>query len=322
MSGETRSLRVFVASHFLDEVQSDFARAFDAVFEDTREPVRRIRERGEPIDALILSLDTPLDAQAFGELPASVRAVATYSVGTDHLDLEAAAKRGVAVFHTPGVLTDSVAENALFLMLGAARRATESIDLIRSGRWSGWTPTQLVGSELRGKTLGIFGMGDIGSRVAELARGLGMRILYCNRSAREPDARAPATFVPTPGDLIAGSDVFLLACPSTPETRGLVDAALLSEARPGLLFVNIARGDLVDDGALIDALREGRVAGAGLDVFAGEPDVDPRYAALPNLFMLPHIGSSTREARRGMGRILVEGLTSWSQGGSPGNRIV
>ncbi len=322
MSAEARRLRVFVASRFLDEVQEDFARAFDVVCEDTREPARRIRARGEPVDALLLSLDTPMDARAIDELPASVRAIATYSVGTDHLDLEAAARRGLAVFHTPGVLTDSVAENAIFLMLGAARRATESIELIRSGQWTGWTPTQLVGRELRGKRLGIVGMGDIGGRVAALARGFDMQILYCNRTPREPDPAAPASFVATPAELIARVDVLLLACPSTPETRGLVDAALLREARPGLLLVNIARGDLVDDDALIQALGDGRVAGAGLDVFAGEPDIDPRYAALPNLFMLPHIGSSTSEARRGMGRILIEGLASWSEGGAPANRIV
>jgi glyoxylate reductase len=250
-----------------------------------------------------------------------VRALATYSVGTDHIDLVAAAERGLAVFNTPGVLADSVAENAILLMLAAARRATESIDLLRSREWPGWNPTQLVGVQLSGRTLGILGMGDIGERVAMRARALGMEILYCNRRPLAVGHPVQGGYRATASELIAESDFLLLACPSTEQTRGIVDEGLLSQAKAGLILVNIARGDLVVDDALVAALSDGRVWAAGLDVFAGEPRIDERYFDLPNVFMLPHVGSSTLEARLGMGRILIEGLTQWQAGNDAINRV-
>ena len=317
----TKRLELLVASRLLDEVQRDIAASLDATFTDTRDPAGYLAEHGIECDAVMISLDTDMPAGQIEALPASVRALATYSVGTDHIDLEAATRRGLAVFNTPGVLADAVAENALFLMLGAARRATESIDLLRSRRWTGWSATQLVGVELQGRRLGVIGLGDIGSRIATRARALGMEVLYCNRKPLPEDHHVGGRFCETPAALIAESDVLVLACPSTDETRGMIDSALLAEARPGLILVNIARGDLIDDRALIAALREGRVWAAGLDVFAGEPDLHPAYFDLPNVFMLPHIGSSTLEARRGMGRILVEALCEWAAGGRPANQV-
>jgi glyoxylate reductase len=255
-------------------------------------------------------------------LPASVRALATYSVGTDHIDLEAARARGLAVFNTPGVLADSVAENAIFLMLGAARRGTEAIELIRRHAWTGWNPGQLVGRQLAGRTLGILGMGDIGRRIARRARALGMRILYCNRRPLPAELAEGAEHRASAAALVREVDVFLLACPATEETRGIVDAPLLAQAREGLIVVNIARGDLVVDRALIDALASGRVYAAGLDVFAGEPAIHPEYFDLKNVFMVPHIGSATLEARLGMGRILIDAIQGWKRGEPVPNRVV
>ncbi|HEB91783.1 MAG TPA: D-glycerate dehydrogenase [Deltaproteobacteria bacterium] len=317
-------LAVFVAVELIEPVRRELEAAFDVVFSSDPEPLRALRESDRDFDVLLFALETSMDARTIESLPPGIRALATYSVGTDHIDLEAARRRGLAVFHTPGVLADSVAENAIFLMLGVARRATESIDLIRSRAWSGWSPTQLVGLQLSGRRLGILGMGDIGSRVAHRARALGMTIFYSNRRPLPPDHAlfGTAQFCATAEELIADVDVFLLACPSTGETRGIVDASLLSRARSDLILVNIARGDLVVDAALIDALRAGRIRGAGLDVFAGEPDLDPGYFDLPNVFMLPHIGSSTLEARLGMGRILIEGLDAWASGKTAPNRLV
>jgi glyoxylate reductase len=314
-------LAVFSALRFLDEVEAEFSAAFDVVFEKTGDPARWIAESGRDFDVVLVSLGASLGSQAIASLPPRVRAIATYSVGMDHIDLQAAAGRGIAVFNTPAVLGDSVAENALLLMLGAARRTTESIDLIRSGRWPGWNPTQLVGVELAGRRLGILGLGDIGLRIATRARALGMQILYCNRNRLAEDERRGFAYRATPAELIADSDVLMIACPSTPETRGMIDSALLSHARPGLILVNIARGDIVEDAALIAALRDGRVWAVGLDVFAAEPRVDPAYFELPNVFMLPHQGSSTIEARLRMGRILIEALSSWQRGGQPANRV-
>lgn len=315
-------LSVFLATRLLEEVEAELGSVFDLTPARTQDPLRELRESGAEPDAVLVSLDRPMSADAIEALPRSVRALATYSVGTDHIDLDAAADRGLAVFNTPGVLSDSVAENAIFLMLGAARRATESLELIRSGRWQGWSPTQLVGVELMGKDLGILGMGDIGRRTARRAQALGMSVLYCNRHRLPEEQALGAGFRETARALVADSDVLLLACPSTPETRGIVDAALLEAARPGLIVVNIARGDLVEDRALIAALRSGQVRAAALDVFSGEPDFEPAYLDLPNVFMLPHIGSSTIEARLRMGRILIEALRAWSAGGHPSNRVV
>ena len=321
MTSARKRLSVLVASAFLPEVEAEMREAFDATFETTTEPTQAIVRSDRDFDAVLISLDAPMSAEAIEALPESVRAIATYSVGTDHIDLVAARKRGIAVFNTPGVLSDSVAENAIFLMLGAARRATESIALIRDRKWPGWNPTQIVGVELSGRRLGILGLGDIGHRIATRAQALGMEILYCNRSRIAGDEDRGFAFRASPRELIADADVFMISTPSTPETRGLVDAELLRHARSGLIFVNIARGDIVDDEALIEALSQGRVWAAGLDVFAGEPNIAPGYFDLPNVFMLPHIGSSTIEARLRMGRILIEALEAWRRGLAPENRV-
>ncbi|MFK7894980.1 MAG: 2-hydroxyacid dehydrogenase [Myxococcota bacterium] len=317
---QSDSLSVFVAADFVEPVRAELARAFRVTFATSEDPLAELAASGDPHEALIFSLDLPLRAETIESLPESVRALATYSVGTDHIDFAAAKARGLAVFHTPGVLADSVAENAIFLMLASARRATESIELIRSRAWPGWSPTQLVGAQLSGRTLGIFGMGDIGERIATRAQALGMQILYCNRNPRPSAEAIGAQFRDSLDALVADSDVLMLACPSTEETRGILGEETLRRARSGLIVVNIARGDVVDDEALIAALRGGRVWGAGLDVFAGEPNVHPDYFDLPNVFMVPHIGSSTLEARLGMGRSLIEGLSAWSRGDTPENR--
>lgn len=323
-AGAGPPLSVFVATRFLEVVEREFGEAFRATFAGGEGPpleeLARRAAAGERFDAVLFSLDVRMGAEEISALPESVRALATYSVGTDHVDLAAARARGLAVFNTPGVLADSVAEDAIFLMLAAARRATESIELIRSKRWAGWTPKQLVGVQLSGRTLGVLGMGDIGERVAHRASALGMNVLYHNRRRRSDDAQTGFSHRETAAALVSDSDVLMIVCPSTPETRGSVNAALLAHARPDLLVVNVARGDVVDDDALVEALSEGRIRGAALDVFANEPDVDPRYFELPNVFMVPHIGSSTIEARLGMGRILIEGLAAWRDGGTPSNR--
>ena len=258
------------------------------------------------------------DRAVIEALPASVKMIATYSVGYDHIDFQAAADRGIAVFNTPGVLSDAVADAAMLLLLGAARRATESIALLREGRWSGWTPTQLIGTELAGKTLGILGMGEIGRRVARRARAFGMEIAYHNRRAVPNEE---ASFHSDPRSLIAESDVLLLAWPSTSETRRFIAAGTLALARPNLIVVNIGRGDLVNDEDLIAALEAGRIAAAGLDVFDNEPAIHPGYLALPNAFLLPHIGSSTWEARLAMADILIRAIEGHFAGATPLNRI-
>lgn len=265
--------------------------------------------------AVVVAPPTRMDAARVATLPASVTMVGTYSVGLDHLDLPALRAAGKIVLHTPDVLNDAVAEVALLLTLGAARRATESIALLRSGGWQGWTPRQLVGVGLSDKTMGIWGMGRIGTAIAQRARAFGMHITYHNR---RPVAGDPARFIANRADFLAGADVVMLAAPLTAETRQMLNAASIAQMKPGAIVVNIGRGGLIDDGALIPALTTGRVAAAGLDVFEGEPQLNPGYLTLPNAFLLPHIGSSTIETRMAMGLALVEGVLA---GPAASNRV-
>jgi glyoxylate reductase len=322
VSADTGSPLLFVGSKLPDEVNRDLASNFSVTFSSGADPSSAMMRAGLPYEALLVSVDVRLDADVISRLPRSVRAIATYSVGLDHIDLQAAGERGLAVFNTPDVLSDAVAETALLLLLGAARRATESIALIRSRRWTGWTATQLVGVQLTGRVLGIFGMGKIGRKIASRARSFGMRISYSNRRPIEENLAEGARFYPQLSRMLAEVDALVLAAPSSPETRGIVDRTLLAHAKPGLMIINVARGDLVNDDDLIDALVNGTVRSAGLDVFAGEPAVNPRYFDLPNLFMLPHIGSSTEEARRAMGMSLITGLRDWREGKLPANRVL
>jgi glyoxylate reductase len=269
-------------------------------------------------DVILCSIGDRLDEATIRQLPESVVAIATYSVGHDHIDLSAAAARNIAVFNTPGVLSDAVADAAMLLILGAARRVTESVALLREGRWQGWSPAQLLGVGLADKVLGILGMGEIGRRVAARARAFGMRVAYHNRNKLDDDAR----YFADPRELLSESDVLLLSWPSNRLTRYFICADTLALAKPELLLVNIGRGDLVRDEDLIAALKDQRIRGVGLDVFEGEPNVAPGYLELPNAFLLPHIGSSTLEARIGMAQILVDALDAHWQGLRPSNRLV
>ncbi|MAM59953.1 D-glycerate dehydrogenase [Maritimibacter sp. UBA3975] len=286
----------------------------------TAKPLSEVTPK-DAADGLIVSVETPLGSATVARLPAALAAIGTYSVGTEHIDRAALARRGIALLSTPDVLSASVAEIAVFLALGAVRRATESIALVRSGAWTGWTPGQLLGHELAGHTAGIFGMGRIGREIAARLSGMGMTIAYHNRSRLKPEDERSAAYHPTLQGLAAACDVLVIACPASAATEGVVDAQTLAAMRPGSYVVNVARGTVVDDAALIAALSSGQIAGAGLDVIAREPDFDPRYLDLPNAFLLPHIGSSTVEARVRMGAILRDGFIALARGETPPNLV-
>ena len=255
-------------------------------------------------------------------LPTSVRYIGTYSVGFDHIDVAAAKQRDIAVLYTPDVLTDAVAETAMLHILGAMRRVTESVDLLRSRRWQGWTPVQLPGRQLTRKRLGIFGMGRIGRAVAMRARAFGMEIHYHNTRRLPPELELGAQFHATTAAFLPHCQVLLLACPLNTQTQHFLNAARIAQLPAEAVVVNIARGAVIDDDALIPALQSGRIAAAGLDVFANEPNIDPRYYDLPNAFILPHIGSSTLEAREAMARVLLDGLDALLAGEEASNRLV
>lgn len=274
-------------------------------------------------DALLVMAMDRIDAELIDELPVSVRVIATFSLGHEHIELAAAQARGIAVLSMPDVLSDAVAEMAVLLMLGAARRAHEGSLMLYRGEWRGWTPTQLLGRDVSGARLGVFGMGRIGRAVARMAgRGFGMQVHYHNRSRLPEDVESGAIFHPTPAGLLARSDFLVLAAPSTPATIGFLNAKTIEQLPSGAIVVNVGRGNLVDDAALIAALRSGRIAAAGLDVFNNEPNIDPDYLSLSNVFLQPHQGSSTVGTRARMGHVLLDSMTQFKAGAAVSNRLV
>jgi glyoxylate reductase len=266
--------------------------------------------------ALLCLLTEKVDAELLDVAP-ELKIVANLAVGYDNVDVAAAAARGVIVTNTPDVLTEATAELTWALILAAARRVVEGDSLVRRGEWKGWSPTQLLGTTLVGKTLGIFGMGKIGAAVARRAGGFGMTVIYTNRSrnlAVEAEIGArPVSF----DELLAQSDVLSLHAPATAETRHAFDVATLARVRPGVVFINTARGPLVDEAALVDALRERRIAAAGLDVFEREPALAPGLTDLDNVVVLPHIGSATHEARGAMVELCCRNIVAVLAGEPP-----
>jgi glyoxylate reductase len=281
-----------------------------------------IAERAKGAEVLFVSATERIDAGVIAALSPTLRAIATLSVGHDHIDLAAARIHGIKVLHTPDVLSDACAEIAMMLVLNACRRGREGDTMVRSGEWQGWAPTQLLGKGLVGARLGIFGMGRIGRSIARRAKAFDMQVHYHNRSRLSDTLEDGAIYHATLDAMLAVSDVFVVAAPGTPESRGLMNAARIARLPKGGILVNISRGEIVDDNALIDALTSGHLMAAGLDVFANEPQVEPRYRALPNVFMTPHIGSATHETRHAMGQMLLDGLAALAAGQTPSNIVV
>lgn len=267
--------------------------------------------------ALIPLLSREISGAEMDRLP-RLRVVANYAVGYDNVDVEAARERGVAVTNTPGVLTEATADLTWALILAAARRMREGLELATSGRWEGWKPDQLLGAGLQEKRLGILGAGRIGSAVARRAPGFGMDVLYWSRSENAELERAVgARRHEELDDILSASHVLSVHLPLTPETRGLLDAGALAAMTPGSVLVNTARGGIVETEALARALREGPLSAAGLDVYPNEPEVPASLRELPNAFVLPHLGSATREARIGMWRIARDNVRSVLAGREP-----
>jgi lactate dehydrogenase-like 2-hydroxyacid dehydrogenase len=263
-----------------------------------------------------------LDAGVIARLPESIRAICSFSVGHDHIDLAAARARGIIVTNTPEVLSNATAEVAMLLMLGAARRAHEGARMLRTDTWADWSAIGQLGIEVTGKRLGIIGMGRVGQVVARRARGFDMEIHYYNRHRLGPELEDDAVYHETLASLLPVSQFLSIHCPATPETRHLLSAERIALLPDGAVVVNTARGAVVDDDALIAALGSGKLFAAGLDVFNGEPDIDPRYRDLDNTFLLPHIGSATRETRDAMGFRALDNLDAIVAGREPKDRLV
>ncbi|MEJ8827037.1 D-glycerate dehydrogenase [Variovorax humicola] len=289
-----------------------------------REPTpigARLAGEAQGHDAVLVMPGDKLDAACIGALPRSVQVLATYSVGFDHIDLAAATARRLPVFNTPDVLTESVADLALFLILAAARDTTSAERTLREGRWGPWAPTSMLGRSLQDQRLGIFGMGRIGQAIARRALAFGMQLHYHNRSRLPAEREAGAVFHDTLEGMLAQSDVLCICAPSTPELRNAVDARRVACLPRGAMVVNVARGDLVDEPALFAAVHEGRVGAIGFDVYRNEPRIDPRWLDLPHATLLPHIGSATTEVRTAMGMTALDGVESHFAGRPAANLL-
>ena len=281
-----------------------------------------IVDRSFESDALMICHSEILSSDVVARLSDRLQIVANYSVGVDHCDLSALRERGIVVTNTPDVLSDATAEIAMLLLLGASRRAYEGDQMLRQGTWKHWAPIEMNGIQVTSKKLGIVGMGRVGQTVAKRARGFDMEIHYANRNRLPPELERDAVFHATVQSLFETVDMISLNCPATPETENLVNAQSIDWMKPGVVFVNTARGCLVDESALIEALSSGHIAAAGLDVFQTEPGGNPAFATCPNVLMLPHLGSSTRETRKAMGDRALDNLDAFFAGREPRDRLV
>jgi lactate dehydrogenase-like 2-hydroxyacid dehydrogenase len=260
-------------------------------------------------------------AEVVERLPDEVKIIANFSVGFDHVDIEAARRRNIVVTNTPDVLSDATAELTMMLMIGAARRASEGERLVRGGGWKDWSPAFMVGTQVTGKRLGILGMGRVGQVVARRARGFAMTILYHDLRRLPPDQEQGALFFPELEEMLPQCDFLTLHCNVTPSTRGLMNARRFSLLPDGAILVNAARGAVVDDDALVHALGSGKLRAAGIDAYNNEPHVDNRLIALPNTFLMPHIGSATAETRDAMGFRALDNLDAFFAGTEPRDRV-
>ncbi|MCI4591668.1 D-glycerate dehydrogenase [Sphingobium sp. BYY-5] len=314
--------RILVTRKWPDRVEALIAERYDATFSDDDVPLTEAQlvAAMRDYDAICPTITDRLNAGILGVEGRRARIIANYGAGFEHIDMAAARAAGMIVTNTPGVLTDATADLAITLMLMTSRRAGEGERELRAGEWTGWRPTHLLGTSLRGKTLGLVGFGRIAQATAERARfGFGMDIVYFSRrrGAEEDLQRLDARYFASLPDMVEQCDFVSLHIPGGAETRNMIDADLLARMPAHAILINTARGDVVDEDALIDALNDGRIAGAGLDVFAGEPNVSQRLLDAPNCVLLPHLGSATRETREAMGMRALANLDDWREGRVP-----
>lgn len=315
-------MRLLVTRRMTRAAEETISGAFDATFRDSTTPlteaeaIAALREN----DAIIPTLGDPFNATVLGTSDRRARVLANFGAGFNHIDLQAARAAGIVVTNTPDVVTDATADIALTLILMTARRAGEGERLVRAGRWTGWHPTQMLGMHVTGRTVGIVGMGRIGQAIARRCHfGFGMPLIFHNRST-VTGLDLPARQVALP-ELLAQADVVVMAVPGGASTRHLIGAAELAAMKPGAILVNIARGDVVDEAALIAALEAGPLGGAGLDVYEREPEVPEALRLRENVVLLPHLGTATEEVRTDMAMRALANLAAFFKGDAPPDRV-
>lgn len=318
---------VLVSRKWPEAVEAELKKNFDVTFNTSDEPmnIAQFRDAIQNYDAILPTVTDSIAAEVFEGIVPRTKFMGNFGVGYTHIDAKAAQAAGIVVTNTPDVLSDCTADIAITLMLMAARRAGEGEREVRSGNWTGWRPTHLLGQRMTGKTLGIIGFGRIGQEVAKRAHyGFGMKIVVQNRSEvkNEIKIKTNAVQVKSIPELLDRSDFISLHCPGGDANRHLISTEQLEQMKESAILINTARGEVVDDTALIHALKTGQIAAAGLDVFNGEPNVSPEYLSCENAVLLPHLGSATTETREAMGFRVLDNLNDFFAGIEPRDRVL
>ena len=321
-----KHLSVVVTRRLPDVVETRLCELFDVRLRDDDTPMTRdeLAEAMKTADILVPTITDQIDAGLLAGAGERLRLIANYGAGVDNIDMATARQRGILVANTPGVVTEDTADMAMALIMAVTRRIPEGLALIASGDWAGWSPTAMLGGRIGGRRLGILGMGRIGQAVARRAAAFGMQIHYHNRKRLRPDVEEAldATYWESLDQMVARMDVVSVNCPSTPSTFHLMNARRLKLMKPDAVLVNTSRGEVVDENALTRMIRAGELAGAGLDVFENAHAINPRLKDLPNVVLLPHMGSATIEGRIEMGEKVIINIKTFADGHRPPDLVV
>ena len=314
--------KILITRKLIKESEDKATKTFDPILNSNDElySQSKVIEMSKGCDGILTSLTDKMDKQTIDKLPESIKIISNFAVGFGNIDLDAAKKKGVAVTNTPEVLSDATAEIGILLILGACRRAAEGIEAAKEGGWK-WSADYLIGKQLTGTRLGILGMGRIGQKIARIAKSLGMVIHYHNRSKLNKDKEDGAIYHDNIKSLFSVSDVLSICCPATKETENMINKETVEHFPKGAIITNVARGDIIEDEALIDALTRRKIYAVGLDVYKNEPNLNPGYLKIKTAFILPHLGSATKDTRIAMANLAIDNIDEFFQTGNCKNKV-
>ena len=314
--------KILITRKLIKDSEDKASKTFDPIFNSNDElySQSKVIQMSNGCDGILTSLTDKMDKDTIDKLPDTIKIISNFAVGFGNIDLEAAKKKGIAVTNTPEVLSDATAEIGILLILGACRRAAEGIEAARDGGWK-WSADYLIGKQLTGTRLGILGMGRIGQKIAKIAKSLGMVIHYHNRSKLSEDNEQGAVYHDNIKSLFSVSDVLSICCPATKETENMINKETVEYFPKGAVITNVARGDIVDDEALIDALNRRKIYAVGLDVYKNEPNLNPGYLKIKSAFILPHLGSATKDTRIAMANLAIDNIDEFFKTGNCRNKV-
>ena len=314
--------KILITRKLIKDSEDKASKTFEPIFNSNDElySQTKVIEMSNGCDGILTSLTDKMDKDTIDKLPDTIKIISNFAVGFGNIDLEAAKKKGIAVTNTPEVLSDATAEIGVLLILGACRRAAEGIEAAKEGGWK-WSADYLIGKQLTGSRLGILGMGRIGQKIAKIAKSLGMVIHYHNRSKLSEDKEQGAVYHDNIKSLFSVSDVLSICCPATKETENMINKETVEYFPKGAVITNVARGDIVEDEALIDALNRRKIYAVGLDVYKNEPNLNPGYLKIKSAFILPHLGSATKDTRIAMANLAIDNIDEFFKTGNCRNKV-